>query len=68
MTLKGGLSLNISRGGGNYTLCECNSCSLIFQKEILNDQGMKLLYEKWIDPEKVINLFEQTYPLDYYTG
>jgi len=54
--------------GGNYTLCECNSCTHIFQKEILNDQGMKLLYEKWIDPEKVISLFEQTYPLDYYTG
>ena len=54
--------------GGNYTLCRCNNCSLIFQKEILNGEGMKLLYDKWIDPEKVIRLFEQTYPLDYYTG
>ncbi len=51
----------------NYTLCECKNCSLVFQKEILNDKGMSLLYEKWLDPEKIITLFEQTYPLKYYT-
>lgn len=37
--------------GATYTLIECNSCGLIYQKEIPNDELMDRLYEKWIDPE-----------------
>lgn len=64
---QGGVDFDFIQGA-NYVLCECNNCTLVFQKEILNDEGMSLLYEKWIDPEKIIKIFEQTYPLEYYTG
>ena len=33
-----------------YVLCDCESCSLIFQKNIPNDTVMERLYEHWIDP------------------
>lgn len=33
----------------NYTIAECNQCQFIFQKEILSDFGMKLLYNQWLD-------------------
>lgn len=48
----GGIDLNYLKGS-LYTICECSSCKLIFQKEILNDEGLHLLYDVWMDPEKV---------------
>lgn len=36
-----------------FHLCECGECRLIFQKEIPGDSLMQVLYEKWIDPEKM---------------
>lgn len=34
-----------------FVVSECMDCSLVFQKDVLNDSGLKLLYEKWIDSE-----------------
>jgi 2-polyprenyl-3-methyl-5-hydroxy-6-metoxy-1,4-benzoquinol methylase len=62
---QGGVDLEYLRGG-NYTLCQCEDCSLVFQREILDADGMQLLYEKWIDPDKVVELYESDYPLEYY--
>ena len=36
----------------DITYSQCIKCKLIFQKNILNDKGMFLLYEKLIDPKK----------------
>lgn len=36
--------------GWDYVLAECRSCSLVFQQTILNDYGMYVLYEMWLDP------------------
>ena len=38
--------------GATYFLNECETCGLIFQKEVPNDVLMGILYETWIDPEK----------------
>jgi 2-polyprenyl-3-methyl-5-hydroxy-6-metoxy-1,4-benzoquinol methylase len=40
--------------GAMYSLAECNTCQLIFQEQILNDDLIARLYEKWIDPETAL--------------
>ena len=49
--------------GMQYTINQCTSCDCCYQKEILNNEGMKLLYGKWISPEgskkKVVNIQRQ---------
>jgi len=49
-----------------YTLEECLDCSLIFQAEIPNDFLMHKIYEEWLDPEKIYELYEKNNPLEYY--
>jgi SAM-dependent methyltransferase len=49
-----------------YVLEECLDCNLIYQKQIPNDQLMFRLYEKWLDPQRVFEKFEHSYPLSYY--
>jgi 2-polyprenyl-3-methyl-5-hydroxy-6-metoxy-1,4-benzoquinol methylase len=34
-----------------YEIVECNNCHFIYQLEVLNDEGMKLLYNEWLDKE-----------------
>lgn len=48
--------------GGHYILDECKTCGLIYQREILNEEGMSKLYNEWIDYKKVFekNLSERT--------
>jgi len=36
----------------HFTVCECQFCKLVFQKHILDDTGMELLYGKWISAEQ----------------
>jgi len=36
----------------DFELAECKQCKLVFQQHLLNEQGMQLLYDEWIDPEK----------------
>jgi 2-polyprenyl-3-methyl-5-hydroxy-6-metoxy-1,4-benzoquinol methylase len=35
----------------HYSIQQCRSCKSCYQKEILNTEGMKLLYGKWISSE-----------------
>ena len=34
-----------------FSISECNRCHLVFQRHILNDHGMGLLYSEWINAE-----------------
>ncbi len=55
----------------SYHLCECKECNLIFQKEILNDYLMELLYDKWIDPILIFNHDQDSHNLEramYYAS
>ena len=52
--------------GATYTLCECERCGLIFQKDIPNDQLMERLYEHWIDPRGAFEGHLQSDDLGHY--
>lgn len=51
--------------GGKYTLVACGECGLVYQKEILNEHLMYVLYEKWIDPEYALKL-HQCFGTEYH--
>ena len=34
--------------GVSYRLLKCGQCGLIYQEQILNDEGLALLYDKWL--------------------
>ena len=34
-----------------YSIAECNNCHFVFLTEVLNDSGMGMLYNEWLDPE-----------------
>ena len=36
----------------SYRLLQCDQCELLYQSEILNQSGMALLYEDWVDHQK----------------
>jgi len=38
----------------HFTVSECKDCKFIFQKSILGDDGLKRLYDKWIDPQTTL--------------
>lgn len=44
--------------GGEYVLLECISCGLVFQRNVLSDELMNRLYEKWIDPVRSLAIYE----------
>lgn len=50
----------------NYVITECKKCGLVFQKEIPNEFLMKKLYEEWLDPVKIFEIYEKNHTLDYY--
>ena len=35
-----------------FTVSECSDCGFVYQENILDNEGMRVLYEEWIDPEK----------------
>lgn len=37
--------------GWTYVLSECRSCGLVFQQQVLDDQGLSILYEEILDAE-----------------
>lgn len=45
--------------GGVYSLQECHSCGLVFQRDIPDATLSQMLYEQWIDPQKVYNQCER---------
>jgi 2-polyprenyl-3-methyl-5-hydroxy-6-metoxy-1,4-benzoquinol methylase len=42
-----------SLGELTYSITECNDCHLTFLLEVLSDKGMGLLYNDWLDKEKL---------------
>jgi 2-polyprenyl-3-methyl-5-hydroxy-6-metoxy-1,4-benzoquinol methylase len=46
---QGGIDISLLKDWP-YRLSECKSCTLVFQQVILNDFGMQVLYERWINP------------------
>lgn len=36
--------------GGSYEICECNRCSLVYQRFVPDPEMAALLYDGWIDP------------------
>lgn len=51
-----------------YFVCECNQCGLLYQREIPDDFLMKKLYDKWIDPEKILNGIEKNRSIGYFAS
>jgi len=54
--------------GQDYVLVECSGCGLIYQQEIPGEFLMQKLYEEWIDPHIVFELFEKRRTIGYYVG
>ena len=54
--------------GGEYVLCECDTCRLIFQRDIPNEALMERLYERWIDPQKIFARHQRENDLGYYSS
>jgi 2-polyprenyl-3-methyl-5-hydroxy-6-metoxy-1,4-benzoquinol methylase len=50
----------------DFILSECNDCGLVFHEQIPNDELMSRLYDKWIDPQKVIDKYVTKDNVDYY--
>lgn len=54
-------------GQHSYTVNQCQQCLLLWQEEILDDEGMKTLYEEWINAEKSLAKREEN-NLSYFKG
>ena len=50
----------------DYILAECRKCGLVYQVEIPNGALMQRIYDKWIDPVKVFELYERKRSIEYY--
>lgn len=35
-----------------YHLVKCTSCGALFQPQVLTGEGMRVLYEDWVDPQE----------------
>lgn len=49
--------------GEQYELAHCASCGFIWQKNILDDNGMEALYAHWISSEESLNKKEKGFEL-----
>jgi 2-polyprenyl-3-methyl-5-hydroxy-6-metoxy-1,4-benzoquinol methylase len=38
----------------SYIVAKCVNCDFIFQSSVLNDSGLKRLYDRWIDPQATL--------------
>ena len=45
--------------GQHFEIVKCHDCSFVFQPSVLNDVGMKLLYDKWVDPDATLERHNQ---------
>jgi len=61
---QGGVDLTLL-GGWKYELIKCVNCSLIFQKYILGNRLMHVLYEQWINAEVTFKMSKK-HPLTYH--
>ncbi len=37
-----------------FEILKCKTCNFVFQREILKNEGMSLLYNQWLDQEKLL--------------
>lgn len=51
----------------SYTVSECQNCGFLFQRQILNDEGMAFLYDTLIDAAASLSKRENA-ELAYYNG
>lgn len=61
---QGGVDVSLLKGW-SYELYQCKTCTLTFQKNILGDELMRVLYEEWINPEITLE-WSKKHPLSYY--
>lgn len=54
--------------GEIFTLVVCQSCQLVFQRDIPDMEFMKKLYSVWIDPVKSYDVYDRYRTFDYYAG
>lgn len=52
----------------SFCLCECSNCALIFQSEIPNDFLMSVLYEQWMNPDKIFRQHRRTDDLKMFSN
>jgi len=53
--------------GATYLLCECDLCSLIFQRDIPNESLAERLYSHWVDLKKTFSRHQKQDGLAYYS-
>lgn len=52
--------------GARFTLVECMACGMIYQQHIAGDALMTRLYDRWIDPQKVFELYDGCHGPSYF--
>jgi len=45
-----------------FKIVKCKNCSFIFQADVLNEAGMSLLYNDWLDQELLLNHYSKQKP------
>lgn len=48
-----------------FEIVKCNKCNFIFQSNVLNDEGMFLLYNHWLDKELLLKYYSEMKPNEY---
>lgn len=61
---QGGVDLDVLRGW-RYELSKCIQCTLVFQRYILGNRLMRVLYEQWINPDIAFKMSKRQ-PLAYH--
>lgn len=62
---QGGVELEFLENAA-FTLVDCPTCGLIYQKHVANDALMVKLYEQWIHPVKVFELIDGRHDATYF--
>lgn len=42
-----------------FEIIKCKNCGFVFQKEILNEYGMELLYNEWLDQDMLLDYYKK---------
>lgn len=48
-----------------FEIVKCDICNLTFQLEVLNETGMSLLYNDWLDQEMLLHYYNKNKPVKY---
>jgi hypothetical protein len=52
--------------GARFTVVECSTCGMIYQKHIGGDALMARLYDRWIDPQKAFEVYDGVHGPEYF--